>query len=512
MQLTYILREILGRKKQTALIAVFVGLAVALVVLVTALSSGVKDAQEQVLSSVYGVGTDITVTATVTEPTQDESGSSSSEGPGQRFDFGEGGSDEGGATTDGDTQNLSSSRLSLAMGSSAFDSSTLDTVSGISGVAETTGVLTLQNISFSGEIPTQSDSSSSTDASTPAMPSGNAGGSGGGFGGGSFNVNQFTVTGVDFSQTDVGPLSSLTVSDGALPTENGETTDAVVTSSYATSASLAVGDTITIGGTDFTIVALVDSTSTSTDSTSVYIPLAEAQSLSDESDQLSSVYVKAASANDVSSLKSSIQDALGDDLTVNTQEDLASTVSGSLSTASSLISKLGTWLSIGVLAAAVLFTVLFTIGGVSRRTREFGTLKAIGWSSRRISMQVAGESLIQTVAGGLIGLVLALAGIAIINAAGITLDGSTTSATGFGGTGGFGGGGNTGGNGGGMGGMSDTMTQTASSGSSVLLSAPFDLSSILVAIGIAVLAGVIAGAFGGWRASKLRPAEALRTL
>ena len=64
-----------------------------------------------------------------------------------------------------------------------------------------------------------------------------------------------------------------------------------------------------------------------------------------------------------------------------------------------------------MLAAAFLIAILFTIQGVTRRTREFGTLKAIGWSNRRVVGQVAGESLVQGLIGGAAGLALGLVGI-----------------------------------------------------------------------------------------------------
>jgi ABC-type antimicrobial peptide transport system permease subunit len=35
---------------------------------------------------------------------------------------------------------------------------------------------------------------------------------------------------------------------------------------------------------------------------------------------------------------------------------------------------------------------------------------------------------------------------------------------------------------------------------------------MLIAVGLAVLGGLLAGAIGGWRASRLRPAEALRSV
>jgi putative ABC transport system permease protein len=43
----------------------------------------------------------------------------------------------------------------------------------------------------------------------------------------------------------------------------------------------------------------------------------------------------------------------------------------------------------------------------------------------------------------------------------------------------------------------------------VHLTAPVDVSILLLAVGLAVLGGLIAGGLGGWRASSLRPADAL---
>lgn len=59
---TYLRRELSGRTKQTVIVAVGLAIAIALVIVVNALSVGVKDAQATALESVYGVGTDITVT------------------------------------------------------------------------------------------------------------------------------------------------------------------------------------------------------------------------------------------------------------------------------------------------------------------------------------------------------------------------------------------------------------------------------------------------------------------
>src|SRR5215472_18596464 len=62
MFLTYLLRDLRRRARQAILIALGLALGVGLVITVTAASAGVRNAQTDVLHSLYGVGTDITVT------------------------------------------------------------------------------------------------------------------------------------------------------------------------------------------------------------------------------------------------------------------------------------------------------------------------------------------------------------------------------------------------------------------------------------------------------------------
>lgn len=65
---TYLRRELAGRKRQTMIVAIGLAIAIALVIVVNALTAGVRDAQAQALESVYGVGTDLTVTGAAAEP------------------------------------------------------------------------------------------------------------------------------------------------------------------------------------------------------------------------------------------------------------------------------------------------------------------------------------------------------------------------------------------------------------------------------------------------------------
>ncbi|MET1053374.1 MAG: ABC transporter permease [Mycetocola sp.] len=477
---TYLRRELVGRRKQTLIIAIGMALAIALVIVVQAVSAGVKDAQSAVLASVYGVGTDITVSMTPEAPEEGEGGPGG--GPGA-FDFG---ADEGTTTDDGTTA-LSQSRLSAGPGTLTFDASTLDTVTGVENVSAATATLSLTNTTFDGELPDFS-------AGPPAE-----GGEAPDAGGSSFNVESFTVLGLDPSGDSVGPLSSVTLDEGrGLDADDAGSDVAVLDSAYATSSDLAVGDTIDIGGTEFEVVGTVTSSSSeATTASNVYIPLDVAQAVAELDGQISTISVQAASSTDIDQVKSDIE-AEVTDATVSTQDDLASSVSGSLSSAAGLVSGLGFWLSLLVLLAAFLIAILFTISGVTRRTQEFGTLKAIGWSNRRIVGQVAGESTVQALIGGAIGVIVGLGAVLALNLSGITLGASATTST--------------------MPTMGDRpggfgpAAESAATTTDVVLSAPFSPLVILLAAAIAVAGGLLAGAVGGWRAARLRPAEALRSI
>ena len=100
--------------------------------------------------------------------------------------------------------------------------------------------------------------------------------------------------------------------------------------------------------------------------------------------------------------------------TVTTSASLASQVTGSLSSASSLANNLGKWLAIAVLIAAFLLASLLTMAAVSRRVREFGTLKALGWRSRPGHRPGDGRVGRLGIIGGVGGVGLGFAGAAIV--------------------------------------------------------------------------------------------------
>ncbi|HEX4788575.1 MAG TPA: ABC transporter permease, partial [Actinospica sp.] len=395
MFFTYLGRELRRRSRQALVIALGLALGIGLTIAVSAASSGVKAAQATVLKSLYGVGTDITVTQTATR------------GSGGAQSFGITGQSQTSTGTKTTTTTQDTARV--AGGSGTLASTTLTKVKGLSGVSDAVGSLSLADFNVSGKL-TQSFTQAPSTSSTSGTGSRGGGSGGGNFSAGppsgNFSFNQTTIQGVDTSDMSIGPMSSVTLSSGRdLAASDASNAVAVVNSSYATQNSVKVGSTETLGGTKFTVVGIV----TTSDSEDYFISLGEAQKISSDTGKVTTVYVKATSSTQISSVASEIKKTASG-ATVSTSADLANNVSGSLASTASLANNLGKWLSIGVLLAAFLVAALFTMAAVGRRTREFGTLKAIGWTSRRVVRQVLGESIVTGLIGGAIGIGLGYLG------------------------------------------------------------------------------------------------------
>ncbi len=500
MFFTYLRRELRRRIRQASFIALGLAVGIGLVITVTAASSGVKSAEGSVLKNLYGVGTDATVTKSPT------AGSFAAGRP-SNFNF-----------KSGETVKIDTLTATRSLGT--LDDSAVTTISRLKGVAAASGALTADSVNTTFKIPNFSSGSGG------GAPGGGTGGTGGGgfSGPGSFNTgNTVSVDGIDLASSAqaLGPLSNGTLSSGrTLKASDASSDVAVIDSSYAKSASLKVGSDVTLASTKFTVVGIV-SVSASDSSADVYVPLARAQALSKTAGKVNTIYVAADSASDISAVQKEITKAVPG-ATVTTSSDLASEVTGSLSSASSLANNLGKWLAIAVLVAAFLLASLLTMSAVSRRVREFGTLKALGWRSRRVIGQVMGESVAIGIIGGVAGVALGFAGAAIVSAVAPALSASVGPTTGSatpGGarsfSGGFPGGAPGGGSGGfsppsgsGTGGFARTA---ADAGHSVLvhLTASVTVDAVVLAVVLALAGGLIAGTLGGWRAARLRPAAAL---
>ncbi len=492
MFFTYLRRELRRRRKAALVVAMGLALGIALVITVTSVSAGMKQAQGSVLQSLYGLGTDMTVTKAATPPTGANGGRPS-------FDFG----------SRGDGSSQSSDRVMVA-GFQSLDSSVVSKVGAQSGVADAVGGLSLRVIKINGQF---KQGQIHQEPGTGGGRGGRGGGQSGGRsyvsgGGANFSVDNYSAFGVDVAHLTLGPLTSSRITSGTTFTAAQTNAKvAVVDSAYAQQNKLTVGKSLTISGTGYKIIGVATADSGDA-AANVYLPLQQAQTLAGAKGKVTTVYVKATDSQRIGGVKSAIQRNVSG-TTVTTSADLASTVSGSLSTAANLAGNVGRWLSIVVLVAAFLVAGLLTSSAVSRRVREFGTLKALGWKSGRVTRQVMGEALVNGLLGGVLGIALGLGAAYLVTSVSPTLTAQLGgTGGGFGGRGGAGGG--FGGFGGGAGGSGFGGRQAAGKALQVALTAPVSVSTIVVAVALAIGGGLVAGAFGGWRASRLRPADALR--
>ncbi len=211
--LTYLRRELRRRMRQAIVIALGLALGIGLVITVSAAAEGVSNAQSGVLKGLYGVGTDITVTA---KPEQFNPGHG-----GTRIQIGPGGGrvchgsvcKPGAQTVD----NLTSP----AYGPLA--ASTVDSVARLHDVASVAGGLTLNDTQI--KIP---GSIGSGGPGTLPQP------------------KSFGVDGVDLSRPALGPLSAGKITEGRDLARSDAASDvAVVDTDYAAAHQLKVGSTIT---------------------------------------------------------------------------------------------------------------------------------------------------------------------------------------------------------------------------------------------------------------------------
>jgi putative ABC transport system permease protein len=476
--LIYLGRELRRRMRQAVVIALGLALGVGLVITVTAASSGVKKAQADVLSSLYGIGTDVTVTQ---KPKPPKGGS------GQRISIGgQAGPGAGGSgpqlCINGKCHTLTGGTIDNLVSTSGapISQASVAAIAKLHDVAAAAGGLTLTESQIA--IPS---------AAHPNVT----------------GPKNFSVNGVDVRHRGLGPLSNGRIRSGRnLAAGDANSAVAVVDSNYAIANKLTTGSTVTIVKHPFKVIGVV-SQPPGSGAPDVYIPLARAQDLATSGpgakgnlkNEVNTVYVSAASAADIATVQKEIAKLLPS-ATVTTASSLASQVTGSLSSTAKLANDLGRWLSVLVLVAAFAVASLMTVAAVRRRVREFGTLKALGWRTRRIIAQVLGESISMGVAGGAVGVGVGYAGAALITRIAPKLTATVNEATGqhffsASGTG----------PGGGPVSSSPTSAHTVA----VPLIAHVSPAAVVAAVLLAVAGGLLAGSFGSWRIGRLRPAVAL---
>jgi ABC-type antimicrobial peptide transport system permease subunit len=479
---TYMLAELRRRSGRTVLTALGLAVGVGLVVSVSALSKGLDDAQAKVLEPLTGVGTDMSVTRPIQFDESGPQGLSESEREALREEAGGG---RVGLRDLGEPGERFSRDDFLPSGQLSFPAGRVGEIRQQDGVEDAAGSLTLNAIHIEGIVPEASADRFRAAPGAAVGPPEN------------IDVSNKTVTGIDVAKPSLGAVTPSQIVRGRYL--SADKAEAVLNLAYAQQNNIALGDEITLGKQKLKVVGLAR-TPLGGQSSDIYVELGRLQKLADREGRVNSINVRATSADEVSGVARQIRQSF-DGASVTTAEDLAGQVSGSLVDARKLADRLGTGLVIVALLAAVLIASLLTLSSVTKRIRELGTLKALGWPQRLVVRQVTGEALLQGVLGGVLGILVGVAGALLIEAAAPTLKATFAEAAqqgpGFIGRAG---------GGGGPFGQGEVTTESTT----VEVGAPISFGLMLAAVGLAVLGGLVAGAVGGLRAARLRPADALR--
>lgn len=250
-----------------------------------------------------------------------------------------------------------------------------------------------------------------------------------------------------------------------------------------------VGDTITILNHTFTVVGIHGSTGVS-DLITLYMNLSDAQGITNNTGFITSLKVFTEDSSMVTQVANDIN-ALHPELTVTTSQErleqlnaLKESYDTSLESAEASFAQtqaVAIQEIVVVIAATsliVLFVMLYT---VRERTKEIGTLKAIGFSNSNVMGQFMLEGVMLSLIGGAVGIAMGVV-------AAPTLSSLLLPSTRL-----FGGG-----------------TLIAKSGEVVITAVSISTEIILLALGAALLLGALGSLYPSWRAAKVRPAEAMK--
>ncbi len=308
------------------------------------------------------------------------------------------------------------------------------------------------------------------------------------------SITDYTIKGI--------PLTSDLVNYAILPTnitegrnlQAGDSNVVVLSENNSKFFNAGVGDTISILGQDFTVVGIHGTNSVS-DTLTLYMNLSDAQTITNNTGYITSIRVFADNSDTVSQVANDIR-SLHPELTVTTGQErlsqlqsMQSAYNTALESAQASISSTQTVaiqeiiIVVAATSLIVLFVMLFT---VRERTKEIGTLKAIGFSNKTVMGQFLLEGVFLSLIAGVVG--VAIATIAAPTLSSVLLP--SVNALGAGGpiftsSGGP---------------MAATAVNTVS----------ISTELILLAFGASVLLGALGSMYPAWRAAKIRPAEAMR--
>lgn len=290
-----------------------------------------------------------------------------------------------------------------------------------------------------------------------------------------------TVLGIDLSEREVGPGHAITLGlkSGRL-FQADERGVALADEHYAVFFKLKPGSEISIGGQSFQVVGVVSQAESSQAGVAnLYLPLAEAQALVGlPADQVNQVYVRVTNANAVEPLIANLTGQLGD-LSIISQESILQ-VMGGVAQVSARFAQIAGFVGMG---GGWFLAWLALSGLVAERQREIGVMKAVGWGRSDVTRAFLIESLLLSLAGGVLGVLIGLGvafALSYVPAPNVPMQNEIA-------------------------GLMTAPMQTEAAGLSISVAPSTVMLALLVAIG----GGVLAGRLSARRAADLKPARVL---
>lgn len=266
-------------------------------------------------------------------------------------------------------------------------------------------------------------------------------------------VHGFSLIGINSSDISMDDIS---ITNGTIYSGANEV---IMGATEARNSNKTVGDTITLYNQTFKIVGIYE-TGNVMDDRGVVMSLDQLQNLTGNTEQVSLILVKAQNGTDATNLAQTIEGKYPNELSTTQSLSGMNRMNNGLQTIQSA-SWAVTLLALLISGVMVVATMMKS---VSDRTREIGVLKAVGWNKRRILELIIGESMIIAVIATIIGLIIGVAAVEALLGANILRG----------------------------------------------IHLAFSINLLLRAIGVSLFLGIIGGIYPAYRASRLKPTEALR--
>jgi putative ABC transport system permease protein len=300
-----------------------------------------------------------------------------------------------------------------------------------------------------------------------------------------FAENGFrTIMGVDAGQPSLGAgRVQKWIKQGRFPEKPG---DIALEKHFAKFQKVGPGDTFQIGGHTFTIAGIIEiKEGAQVSAANIYMPLDSARMLlARKPEAMNLIYLRLKDPSMLNPIKSQLAVQIKG-VSISSSDSSLELMGGV-----SMISERFSFIAsiVGLLGAVVLIMKTM-IANLVERSHEIGILKAVGWTQKEIQKQLTAEAFFQTLAGGLLGILVGYFISFLLGFLSITIPVPWE-----------------------LNPVPAMAKQAQAASQVVRLPVSVSLSLAVKAMGLSVIIGCVIGFVTGRRTSKMKPADILRHL